>query len=147
LSNTGDHKEHTSSVFHFNARKVFSGALSYAHIQVVDRYFKEVIGQPVDKKCGASSFYLTEEQYGEVMYLTAIYPQLLILQIHIQTMEYICRSGCCGWKTIYQVTLLCAGTGLALNSSKCHRSEGRTEVMSLNIPMVPMDISAKLSAW
>jgi hypothetical protein len=32
---------------------------------------------------------LTEEQYREVMYLTTIYPQLLILLISIQTMEYI----------------------------------------------------------
>jgi hypothetical protein len=32
LSDTGDHNEHASSVFHFNARKVFSNALSYAQI-------------------------------------------------------------------------------------------------------------------
>jgi hypothetical protein len=88
----GDHKEHASSVFHFNTRKVFSNALSYAQIQAVDQYLKEVIGQPVDKKRGASSFYLTEEQYREVMYLTIIYPQLLILLISIQTMEYICAG-------------------------------------------------------
>jgi hypothetical protein len=79
-------------VFHFNARKVFSDALSYARIQAVDQYLKEVIGQPIDKKCGASSFYLIEEQYRQVMYLTTIYPQLLILQISIQTMEYICAG-------------------------------------------------------
>jgi hypothetical protein len=53
---------------------------------------KEVVRQPVDKKHGASSFYLTEEQYGQVMYLTTIYPQLMILQISIQTMEYICAG-------------------------------------------------------
>jgi hypothetical protein len=52
---------------------VFSDALSYAVIQAVDEYLKEVVGQPVDKKCGASSFYLIEKQYGEVMYLTSIY--------------------------------------------------------------------------
>jgi hypothetical protein len=89
LPETGDHKEHTPSVFHFNAKKVFSDALSYAWIQSVDQYLKGV-GQPVDKKRGASSFYLIEEQYGEVIYLTLIYPQLMILQISIQTMEYIC---------------------------------------------------------
>jgi hypothetical protein len=33
---TGDHKEHTSLVFHFNAKNVFSDALSYAQIQAVD---------------------------------------------------------------------------------------------------------------
>jgi hypothetical protein len=89
LSETGDHKDHVSSVFHFNAKKVFSDALSYARIQVVDQYLKG-IGQPLHKKHEASSFYLTKEQYREVMYLTTIYPQLLILQISSQTMEYIC---------------------------------------------------------
>jgi hypothetical protein len=74
-------------VFHFNTRKVFSDALSYAQIQALDQYLKEVVEQPVDKKHGASSFYLTE-----VMYLTIIYPQLLILQISIQTMKYICAG-------------------------------------------------------
>jgi hypothetical protein len=92
LPEGGGQKEHASSMFHFNARKVFLNALSYAQIQAVDQYLKEVIMQPVDKKCGASSFYLTKEQYREVMYLTTIYPQLLILQISIQTMEYICAD-------------------------------------------------------
>jgi hypothetical protein len=78
-------------VFHFNAKKVFSDVLSYARIQAVDQYFKG-IEQPLHNKRGASSFYLTEEQYREVMYLTTIYPQLLILQISIQTMEYICAG-------------------------------------------------------
>jgi hypothetical protein len=32
LPEGGDHKEHASSMFHFNARKVFSDALSYARI-------------------------------------------------------------------------------------------------------------------
>jgi hypothetical protein len=89
LPEGGDHKEHTSSVFHFNARKVFSNALSYARIQTVDHYLKDVVGQPVEKKRGASSFYLIEKQYREVMYLTTIYPQLLILQISIRNIEYI----------------------------------------------------------
>jgi hypothetical protein len=92
LPDKDDHKEHASSMFHFNARKVFSDALSYARIQAVDQYLKEVVWQPVDKKRRASSFYLTEVQYGEVMCLTAIYLQLLILQISIQTMEYICAG-------------------------------------------------------
>jgi hypothetical protein len=65
-------------VFHLNAKKVFSDVLSYAQIQAVDKYMKG-IGQPLDKKRGASAFYLTEEQYREVMYLITIYPQLLIL--------------------------------------------------------------------
>jgi hypothetical protein len=142
--NTGcysDHKEHASSLFHFNAKKVFSDVLSYARIQAVDQYLKG-IGQPLHKKYEASSFYLTEEQYREVMYLTIIYLQLLILQISSKTMEYIC--GCHGCKIIYQVTLLCTSIGQAVNSSKCQKRKGKTEVISLNTPMAPMDISAKL---
>jgi hypothetical protein len=77
-------------MFHFNARKMFSNALSYARVQEVNQYLKDVIGQTVEKKCGASSVYLTKEQYQEVMYLTTIYPQLLIVQISIQTLEYMC---------------------------------------------------------
>jgi hypothetical protein len=57
------------------------------------------------------------------------------------------RTGCCGCKIIYQVTLLCASTRQALNSSKCQRSEGITEVMSLNTPTTPMDMFAKLRKW
>jgi hypothetical protein len=78
LPEIGDHEEHASLVFDFNAKKVFSNALSYAQIQVVEQYLKG-IRQPLQKKHGASSLYLTEEQYRELMYLTTIYPQLLIL--------------------------------------------------------------------
>jgi hypothetical protein len=111
LSETGDLKEHASSVFHFKAKNVFLDALSYAQIQAVDQYLKGV-GQAIDKKHGASSFYLIEEQYREVMYLTTIYPQLLILITNIYSNYgiYMCRSGCRGCKIIYLVTLLCAST-------------------------------------
>jgi hypothetical protein len=147
LPETGDHKEHASSVFHFNAKKVFLDALSYTWIEAVDQYLKRV-GQPVDTKRGASSYYLTEEQYQEVMYLTTIYPQLLMLQSIFKLWNiYVQVQGCRGCKIIYQVTLLCVSTGQAQNSSKCQRSEGRTEVMSLNTPMALMDISAKLRKW
>jgi hypothetical protein len=115
---------------------------------VVDQYLKQVIWQPVDKKRGASSFYLTEEQYGEVMYLTTIYPRFLILQISVQTMEYMCAGmGVMGEISIQTMEYICESTGLALNSLKCQRSEGRTKVVSLNTPTMPMDISAKLCAW
>jgi hypothetical protein len=49
-------------------------------------------------------------------------------------------------KQFTRVLLLYASTGLVLNSSKCQRSEGRTEAMILNTPTTLMDISAKLSA-
>jgi hypothetical protein len=45
---------------------------------------------------------------------------------------YMCRSRCHECKIIYQVILLCASIGQAVNSLKCQTSEGKTEVMSLN---------------
>jgi hypothetical protein len=49
LSEIGDHKEHTSSVFYFNAKKVFSDVLSYAWIQAVDQYLKGEPGNPLTR--------------------------------------------------------------------------------------------------
>jgi hypothetical protein len=148
LSVTGDHKEHTSSVFHFNDRKVFLDALSYAWIQAVDEYLKEVIGQPVDKKVWSFFFLLDQGTIwrGNVSYIN-LSSASDITDLYSKYGIYVCRSGCRGWKTIYQVTLLYANIGLALNSSKCQRSEGRIEVMSLNTHTTSMDISTKLSAW
>ena len=62
------HREHAHRVFHFNAKKVFADAISYARIQAVDWYLKEVHGETVTKKRGGSSIYLTEAQYREVIY-------------------------------------------------------------------------------
>jgi hypothetical protein len=89
---------------------------------------------------------LAKEQYGEVMYLTISYPQLLILITNLYSNYgiYMCRSECHGCKIIYQVTLLCASTGQPLNSSKYQRNEGKTKVMSLNTPTAPIDISTNL---
>jgi hypothetical protein len=87
LSVTGDHKEHTSSVFHFNDRKVFLDALSYAWIQAVDEYLKEVIGQPVDKKVWSFFFLLDQGTIwrGNVSYIN-------LSSASIQSMEYMCAG-------------------------------------------------------
>ena len=69
LSDTAN-KDHAQAVFHFNARKVFSDALSYARIQLFDQHLKKnVLGQTIDKKRGGLCVYLTEEEYRAVMYL------------------------------------------------------------------------------
>jgi hypothetical protein len=74
----------------------------------------------------------------EVMYLTTIYPQLLILITNLYSYYGI---------YIY----ICAGPGAstrrAVNSSECQRSEDRIEVMSLNTPTTSMDIFIKLRKW
>ena len=66
LPETAD-KDHAKAVFDFNARKVFSDALSYARMQLGDQHLRNVVGQTVDKKRGGSSVYLTEEEYRAVM--------------------------------------------------------------------------------
>ena len=68
LPETGNYNEHAHRVFHFNAKKVFADAISYARIQAVDWYLRKVRGETVVKKRGASSVYLTEEEYKAVMY-------------------------------------------------------------------------------
>jgi hypothetical protein len=42
------------------------GAISYAHIQVNNQYYKDVLHQKMSKNLGFSTIYLTEEQYFQV---------------------------------------------------------------------------------
>jgi hypothetical protein len=39
-------------------------AILYARIQANNTYYKEVLGQKMNKKIGSSHIYLTEEQYN-----------------------------------------------------------------------------------
>ena len=41
-------------------------AISYARIQANNQYYKEILGQKMNKEMGSSSIYLTEEQYRQV---------------------------------------------------------------------------------
>jgi hypothetical protein len=59
----GNHQEHALEVFNRTAHKVVKGAISYAHIQVNSAYYKEVLGQKMNKKLSSLAIYLTEEQY------------------------------------------------------------------------------------
>jgi hypothetical protein len=53
-------------VFNHTAHKVVKDAVSYAHIQVNNAYYKDIIGLEMNKKMGSSAIYLTEEQYNQV---------------------------------------------------------------------------------
>ncbi|KAG8051143.1 hypothetical protein GUJ93_ZPchr0009g767 [Zizania palustris] len=63
LPEVGNHHNHALQVFNNNAHKVVKDAISYARIQANNAYYKEKLGQRMSKATGASSIYLTEEQY------------------------------------------------------------------------------------
>jgi hypothetical protein len=66
LPETGNHQDHALAVFNVNAHKVVKDAISYARIQANNQYYKEILGQKMNKEMGSSSIYLTEEQYRQV---------------------------------------------------------------------------------
>jgi hypothetical protein len=70
---------HTLEVFNATAQKVMKDAISYARIQANNTYYKDVLGQKMNKKLGASRIYLTEEQYSQVKVSKSFYIQCLIL--------------------------------------------------------------------
>jgi hypothetical protein len=59
----GNHQDHSLAVFIRNAHKVIKDAISYARFQENNQYYKEILGQKMNKAIGSSSIYLTEEQY------------------------------------------------------------------------------------
>jgi hypothetical protein len=61
-----NHQAHALEVFNATAQKVMKDATLYARIQVNNTYYKEVLGQKMNKKLGSSHIHLTEEQYNQV---------------------------------------------------------------------------------
>jgi hypothetical protein len=59
----GNHQDHAPAVFNRNAHKVVKDTISYARIQANNQYYKEILGQKMDKELSSSSIYLTKEQY------------------------------------------------------------------------------------
>jgi hypothetical protein len=68
-----------SYVFNHTVHKVVKDAISYARIQANNVYYREVLGQKMNKKLGSSTIYLTEEQYKQVKVSKSFYIQYLIL--------------------------------------------------------------------
>jgi hypothetical protein len=64
LLETSNHQVHALEVFNRIAQKVVKDAIFYAHIQVNNMYYKEVLGQKMNKKLGSSAIYLINEQYS-----------------------------------------------------------------------------------
>jgi hypothetical protein len=61
-----DHQDHALAILNCNAHKVIEDAISYTRIQANNTYYKEIIGQQMNKEMGSSSIYLKEEQYRQV---------------------------------------------------------------------------------
>jgi hypothetical protein len=79
LPEEGNHQGHTLVVSNATAQKVMKDAISYAHIQANNAYYKDVLGLKMNKKQGSSRIYLTEEQYSQVQVSKSFYIQCSIL--------------------------------------------------------------------
>jgi hypothetical protein len=77
----GNHQAHALEVFNHTTHKVVKDTISYAHIQVNNAYYKDVLGQKMNKKVGSSAIYLTEEQYSQVKISKSFHIQYLILVV------------------------------------------------------------------
>jgi hypothetical protein len=81
LPEEGNHQTHTLEVFNRTTHRVEKDTISYARIQVNNTFYKEVLGQKMNKKLGSSSIYLSEEQYNQVKISKCFYIQYLILVV------------------------------------------------------------------
>jgi hypothetical protein len=54
LTEEGNHQAHALEVFNATAQKVVKVAILYARIQANNTYYKEVLGQKMNKKLGSS---------------------------------------------------------------------------------------------
>jgi hypothetical protein len=75
----GNHQDHALAVHNHNAHRVVKDAVSYARIQANNTYYKEILGQKMNKEMGSSSIFLTEEQYRQVKNLKSFDLQKLRL--------------------------------------------------------------------
>jgi hypothetical protein len=76
-----NYQEHALEIFNRTAHKVVRDAISHACIQTNNVYYKEVLGQKMNKKLGSSSIYLTKEQSNQVKVFKYFYIQYLILVV------------------------------------------------------------------
>jgi hypothetical protein len=81
VAEEGNHQAHALEVFDHTAHKVMKDAVSYARIQANNTYYREVLGQKMNKKLGSLKIYLTEEQYSQVKVSKSFYIQYLILVV------------------------------------------------------------------
>jgi hypothetical protein len=104
LPEEGNHQEHALEIFNATAQKVVKDAISYAHIQANNTYYKELLGQKMNKKMGSSHIYLIEEQYNQVKVSKSFYIQCSILVFTWHTDSSLFRWLFRGSKTASQFT-------------------------------------------
>jgi mannosyltransferase OCH1-like enzyme len=81
LPKEGNHQTYSHEIFNHTAHKVVKDAVSYACIKANNDYYREVLGQKMNKKLGSSTIYLTLEQYSEVKVSRSLYIQYLLLVV------------------------------------------------------------------
>jgi predicted GH43/DUF377 family glycosyl hydrolase len=79
LPEEGTHKAQALEVFNATTQKVMKDIILYARIQANNTYYKDVLGQKMNKKMGSFHIYLTEEQYNQVKVSKSFYIQCSIL--------------------------------------------------------------------
>jgi hypothetical protein len=79
LSEEGNHQTHALEVFNATAQKVVKDVILYARIQADNTYYKEVLGDKINKKLGSYHIYLIEEQYNQVNVSMSFYIQCSLL--------------------------------------------------------------------
>jgi hypothetical protein len=79
LPKEGNHQAHALEVFNATTQKVVKDAISYAYIQANKTYYKEVLGEKMNKKLGSSQIYVIEEQYNQVNVSMSFYIQCSLL--------------------------------------------------------------------
>jgi hypothetical protein len=79
LPEEGNHQVHALEVINTTAQKVVKDAISHSCIQANNTYYKEVLGEKMNKKLGSPHIYLTEEQYNQVNVSMLFYIQCSLL--------------------------------------------------------------------
>jgi hypothetical protein len=146
LPEEGNHQAKALEVFNATAQKVMKDAILYARIQANNTYYKEILGEKMNKKLGSSHIYLTEEQYNQVNVSMSFYIQCSLLVFTWHTDSSLLRWLFHGSKTASRFMKNSASFGLLLNLKPNLRRRDRTMEMIWSIDMVLMGISKRGSA-
>jgi hypothetical protein len=147
LPEEGNHQVHALEVFNATAQKVVKDAILYAHIQANNIYYKEVLGEKINKKLGSSHIYLTEEQYNQVNVSMSFYIQCSLLVFTWHTDSSLFRWLFRGSKIVSWFMKNSASFGFLLNLRPNLRRRDRTVEMIWGVDMALMGISGRGSAW
>jgi hypothetical protein len=123
------------------------GLLEDSPYRAVNTYYKEVLGEKMNKKLGSSNIYLTEEQYNQVNVSMSFYIQCSLLVFTWHTDSSLFRWLFCGSKTTSRFMKNSASFDLLLNLSSNLRRRDKIMETIRSIDMALMGISRRGSAW